>query len=79
MFPNRIRGRAMGVATTALWSACTLLTLTFLSIANTAGPAGAFLLYAALCAVTAWIVFTLAPETRGRSLEEIENLWRSPR
>lgn len=79
MFPNRIRGRAMGIATTALWSACTLLTLTFLSIANAAGPAGAFLLYAVLCAVTAWIVFSFAPETRGRSLEEIENLWRSPR
>lgn len=76
MFPNRIRGRAMGLATTALWLACTVLTLTFLSIANRFGAAGAFLLYAGLCGVTALLVFGYAPETRGRSLEEIEKLWK---
>lgn len=76
MFPNRIRGRAMGLATTSLWLACTVLTLTFLSIANRVGASGAFLLYAALCAVTALIVFAFAPETRQRSLEEIEKLWK---
>jgi MFS family permease len=76
MFPNRIRGRAMGLATTALWLACTVLTLTFLSIANRVGAAGAFLLYAGLCGVTALLVFGYAPETRGRSLEEIEKLWK---
>lgn len=76
IFPNRIRGRAMGLATTALWAACCLLTFTFLSIANHAGASGAFLLYASLCAVTIAVV-ARAPETRNRTLEQIESLWRS--
>jgi sugar porter (SP) family MFS transporter len=75
IFPNRIRGRAMGLATTALWAACCALTFTFLSIANRAGASGAFLLYASLCGVTI-VVVAKAPETRNRSLEQIESLWR---
>jgi SP family arabinose:H+ symporter-like MFS transporter len=76
IFPNRIRGRAMGLATVSLWVACTILTMTFLSICNATGPSGAFALYAGMCLFTVWFVWKFAPETKGRTLEEIEHLWK---
>ena len=76
IFPTRIRGRAMSIATLCLWAACTLLTMTFLSLAKALTPTGAFLIYGLMCAITFGIVFRAVPETKGRSLEEIEHLWR---
>ncbi len=76
IFPNKIRGRAMSIATLSLWVACTVLTMTFLSIATALGPAGAFLIYAGVCAFTAWFVWRLTPETKNRTLEEIEGFWK---
>ncbi len=75
-FPTRIRGRAMSIATVCLWAACTLLTVTFLSLAKAVTPAGAFGIYAVMCVVTFVIVLRAVPETKGRSLEEIERLWQ---
>jgi SP family arabinose:H+ symporter-like MFS transporter len=43
------------------------------------GPSGAFLLYSAMCLFTAWFVFRFAPETKGRTLEEIERIWKGVR
>jgi MFS family permease len=76
IFPNRIRGRAMSIATVSLWIACVVLTMTFLTISRLTGPSGAFLLYSGMCAFTAIFVWKLTPETRGRTLEEIEKLWK---
>ncbi len=78
IFPNRIRGRAMGLATLALWAACTVLTLTFLSITTALGPSGAFSIYAVMCLINFLFVWKVTPETRGKSLEEIELLWKKP-
>ncbi len=75
VFPTRIRGRAMSVATVALWCACTLLTMTFLTLTAAISPTGAFLVYAGFCVITFALVWFLVPETKGRSLEEIERLW----
>ena len=75
-FPTRIRGRAMSIATLCLWAACTLLTMTFLSLSRALSPAGAFLIYGLMCVATFLIVWRAVPETKGRSLEEIEKLWR---
>ncbi len=75
IFPTEVRGRAMSVATLSLWSACTLVTMTFLSLTARLGPAGAFGLYATMC-VGAWLfIFFLLPETKGRTLEEISQSW----
>jgi MFS transporter, SP family, arabinose:H+ symporter len=63
------------VATTALWTACLAVTLTFLSIVQALGASAAFLLYALLSLVTFVFVWFLVPETRGRSLEEIQQMW----
>ncbi len=72
IFPNRIRGAAMAVAVAALWVACFILTYTFPLLNATLGAAGTFLLYAAVCLFGLVYVFIKLPETKGKTLEEIE-------
>lgn len=76
IFPTRIRGRAMSIATVALWIACVILTFTYLSIASALGPSGAFAIYGGMCLLTIWVVVRFTPETKGHSLEEIERIWK---
>jgi sugar porter (SP) family MFS transporter len=76
LFPTRIRGRAMSVATVALWLACLLITVTFLSLVKAFTAAGAFWIYAFMCACTVWFVWKFTPETKGKNLEEIEQQWK---
>jgi sugar porter (SP) family MFS transporter len=72
IFPNRIRGAAMAVAVSALWIACFLLTYTFPILNAKLGSAGTFWLYATIC-VAGFVFITLRlPETKGKSLEQIE-------
>ena len=73
--PTRIRGRAMSIATICLWIACTVLTMTFLSLVKAVSATGAFLVYSAMCVITFVIVWKFVPETKGRTLEEIERSW----
>jgi SP family arabinose:H+ symporter-like MFS transporter len=73
--PNRIRGRAMSIATLFLWCGTLIVTLTFLSLVRVLTAPGAFLLYAAVCVAAVVFVSLAVPETKGRSLEEIENWW----
>ncbi len=79
LFPTRLRGRAMGLATVCLWLASLLLTLTFLSLVSALGPAGAFWIYAGLSLFTCWLVWRGLPETKARSLEQIEQFWKTRR
>jgi sugar porter (SP) family MFS transporter len=72
IFPNRIRGAAMSVAVTALWIACFILTYTFPMLNAKLGPAGTFWLYAVICVGGFTYIFFKLPETKGRSLEQIE-------
>ncbi len=76
LFPNAVRGQAMSAATLALWSACLLVSTTFLTLMRFLSAAGTFWLYAALSAVACLTVWQWVPETKGRSLEEIQNIWR---
>jgi sugar porter (SP) family MFS transporter len=76
IFPNEARGACMALATTALWTACFLLTYTFPLINRGLGTGPTFWLYAAICALGFGFVFKRLPETRGKSLEEIEDAWR---
>jgi sugar porter (SP) family MFS transporter len=76
IFPTNIRGRAMSIATSVLWGSCILVSNSFLSLVRALGAGGAFAVYAGICAV-AVIFFSQLPETRGRSLEEIEQSWRT--
>jgi sugar porter (SP) family MFS transporter len=73
IFPLKIRSAAMSVCTVANWGFNFLVSFTFLQLISTAGKGGAFFLYAGL-GVLALIFFALmVPETKGRSLEEIES------
>lgn len=73
IFPTNIRGEAISVATTALWIACFLLTYSFPVLNRICGAAGTFWLYAFICALGAFLLRTLLPETKGKSLEDIES------
>jgi len=72
IFPNRIRGAAISVAVSALWIACFILTYTFPILNGALGTATTFWLYAAICFAGFVFVFFKVPETKGKSLEEIE-------
>jgi sugar porter (SP) family MFS transporter len=75
LFPTRIRGRAMSIATVCLWLACILVAATFLSLVEAVGSTAAFWLYAATSVLNFLFIWRLMPETKGRSLEEIERSW----
>jgi SP family arabinose:H+ symporter-like MFS transporter len=72
IFPNRIRGKAMSVAITSLWIASFLLTYTFPLLNQGLGPARTFWIYAAICFAGFFYIFWRLPETKGKTLEEIE-------
>ncbi len=72
IFPNRIRGAAMAVAVTALWIACFILTYTFPILNAKLGSAGTFWLYAAICIAGFFFIKFKLPETKGKTLEQIE-------
>ncbi|HTA30070.1 MAG TPA: sugar porter family MFS transporter [Candidatus Cybelea sp.] len=72
IFPNRIRGAAMAIAVAALWAACFLLTYTFPMLNTALGAAGTFAVYAVICAAGFVFVFFKLPETKNKTLEEIE-------
>jgi sugar porter (SP) family MFS transporter len=75
IFPTYVRGRAMSIATAVLWASCILVSNSFLTMVRALGPAGAFGVFAGICAFAA-LFFSRLPETLGRSLEEIENSWK---
>jgi sugar porter (SP) family MFS transporter len=72
IFPNRIRGAAMSAAIASLWIACFLLTYTFPILNARLGSAGTFWLYALVCVAGYIFIFLKLPETKGRTLEQLE-------
>jgi sugar porter (SP) family MFS transporter len=72
IFPNRIRGAAVSIAVSSLWVACFLLTFTFPILNKKLGPAMTFWTYAAICLSGFVFIMLRVPETKGKSLEQIE-------
>jgi SP family sugar porter-like MFS transporter len=72
IFPNRIRGAAMSMAVLSLWIACTILTFTFPYLNRAFGAHGTFWLYAAICVAGFAFVWRSLPETKDKTLEQIE-------
>ena len=72
IFPNRIRGLGVSVSVSALWLASFLLTFTFPILNRSLGNAGTFWIYAAVCLAGFFFVLVRVPETKGKTLEEIE-------
>ncbi|MDZ4797648.1 MAG: sugar porter family MFS transporter [Bryobacteraceae bacterium] len=77
IFPNRIRGAAVSVAVSALWIACFILTFTFPVLNRWLGAAGTFWLYSAICFAGFVFVWRCVPETKGKTLERIEQEFAS--
>jgi len=75
IFPTRMRGSAMAIATVALWVADFAVTLSFPVIADRLNETTAFWFYALMCAVDFLFMLFLLPETKGKTLEEIERHW----
>ena len=77
IYPLSIRGRAMSVGTVANWGANLIVALTFLTLTQVMGKASTFWLYGAV-SIGAWFfAFFLVPETKGKTLEQIEAHWRA--
>ena len=72
IFPNRIRGAAMSVSVFALWAGCFTLTYTFPQLRDSLGAAGTFWLYSGICVLGFLFILARLPETKGKSLEQIE-------
>jgi SP family arabinose:H+ symporter-like MFS transporter len=78
IFPNKVRGRAMSVATFTIWSGCYVVAQTFpiLNDSKAVGPVLTFWIYGGVSLLTFLFVWRFVPETKGRTLEEIERSWR---
>jgi sugar porter (SP) family MFS transporter len=76
IFPNRIRGTAMSVAVMSLWAASFILTYTFPLLNRGLGAATTFWIYAGICFAGFAFIKQRLPETKGKTLEEIERFWK---
>jgi len=74
IFPNKLRSKAMSVAIVSLWLANFVVILTFPVILNRLGGGAAFLIFDIMCVLLILFVFLKFPETKGKSLEELEKL-----
>jgi SP family sugar porter-like MFS transporter len=72
IFPNRIRGVAMATCTFALWVGCCTLTFSFPSMNAALGSSGTFWIYSAICCCAFVFLYRRCPETKGKSLEQLE-------
>lgn len=72
IFPHRVRGVAMATCTFALWVGCCTLTFSFPSMNSALGSSGTFWIYSCICFSAFIFLFRNCPETKGKSLEELE-------
>ena len=72
IFPHRVRGVAMATCTFALWVGCCTLTFSFPSMNAALGSSGSFWIYSAICFCAFLFLFRHCPETKGKTLEQLE-------
>jgi sugar porter (SP) family MFS transporter len=75
IFPTKVRGRAASIATSTLWSGTLVVTFTFLSLVKGLNLWGTFAIYGALSFVCFLYIWKMVPETKGRTLEQIQEAW----
>lgn len=76
IFPLNVRGVGMSIGSLAHWAFNAVIAFTFLKLINGIGIAGTFWLYALICIAGAIWGYYYIPETKGKSLEEIEKHWK---
>jgi SP family arabinose:H+ symporter-like MFS transporter len=77
IFPNAIRGRALAISIMTMWIADTVVGQLTPILLKDWGSAGTFWFFAFFCVVAFVVVYKLLPETKGQSLEHIENYWKA--
>lgn len=77
IFPNKIRGRAASIATSTLWTGTLVVTFTFLSLVRALGVSGTFAIYAILSVASFVFIWKMVPETKGKTLEQIQREWEA--
>ncbi|QCR24973.1 sugar porter family MFS transporter [Pontibacter sp. SGAir0037] len=78
IFPNKVRGRALALSIMVMWVADTIVgQITPIFLASY-GAAVTFWFFAAFCLIAFWVVYKMVPETKGKTLEEIQNMWATP-
>ncbi len=75
IFPTRVRGRAVAMATSAVWIGALTVTFLFPAMLERIGASGAFGIFAAITAVGVVFIWKALPETKGKTLEDIERSW----
>lgn len=77
IFPNKVRGRAMSIAAFTVWVSCYIVAQTFPMMNDNPaiGPALTFWIYGAVSLFSFFFVLAMIPETKGRTLEQIEKIW----
>lgn len=75
IYPTMVRGQAMSLSSVVIWISDLLVTITFLSLVEGLGARASFWIYAGACVVALLFSATMVPETKGRTLEEIESSW----
>lgn len=74
IFPNRLRSKGMSVAIVTLWIACTIVTIVFPVMLQILNGGTTFLVFALICLINLLYVWRNVPETKGKSLEELEKV-----
>jgi len=78
MFPNRIRGQAVALASFTQWVFNFLVVLLFPYVLDALGGSVTFLFLSAMSLIQLFVAWFYLKETKGKTLEEIENLWKQP-
>src|SRR3546814_5786833 len=77
IFPNKIRGRALAISIMTMWVADTIVgQLTPISL-EAAGTAATFWIFSVFCGIAFLVLYRLVPETRGKTLDQIREMWRT--
>jgi MFS family permease len=78
VFPSHVRGRGVAVATAVNWLAAWFVAQFFLTLVDAITTQGTFLLFAGFCLLTFIFVRWFVPETKGMTLEEVQQMWSDP-
>ncbi len=75
IFPTKIRGRALTISTFFLWGANAIVGQVFPGMLDLLGPGGTFFVFGVICLPALWFINNYIPETKGKTLEEIQLYW----